>query len=74
LSHTHAPPTHRKPCAHALFAPHLHTPFEQLSAVSPQLTHATPPVPQAVVLGVAHDGPWQHPLAQLCAQPAQLPF
>jgi hypothetical protein len=61
--HTHAPPTHRWPAAHAALDPHAHAPFLHESAVlGSQATHAAPPVPHAPLEGVVHVLPLQQPL------------
>ncbi len=45
-SHTQVPALHRWPLAHAGPVPQPHTPAEHTLAVTPQLTHAPPSLPQ----------------------------
>jgi hypothetical protein len=52
--------------AHAVAPPQVQAPLaEQPSAVEPQVTHAAPAVPQAVVDGVVHVPPKQHPVGHV---------
>ena len=74
---THAPPTHWVPEGHGPpVEPHTHIPFTQLSAwLGLQLTHAAPPVPQAVApVVVTHTLPLQQPVGQLLALQTQAPM
>ncbi len=68
----HVPPVQVWPAPQAAAPPHVQVPVaEQPSAVLPQLTHAAPPVPQAV--GSAPDWqltPLQHPPLH-CPAPVQ---
>jgi hypothetical protein len=67
-SQTHLPPEQACPVPHTAPPPQLQVPLaEQPSAVEPQLTHAAPPVPQAVADGVVHVPEAQHPLAHVVA-------
>ena len=74
-SHTHLPPWHRSPVAHADPAPQLHTPAsEQLSDFSSQVSQLEPPCPQALAEGVTHcDWALQQPLGQLVGVHVQPP-
>ncbi len=74
--HSQTPPCPQlRPGAQAGPAPHWHVPLaEQLSAPTPQLTHAAPPVPHVNHAGALHVGPEQQPLAHVLAvHPLQMP-
>jgi hypothetical protein len=61
-SHTHVPPEHRWPAAHAGPVPHRHCPPVQALAVAPHAMQAAPPPPHCDVDGlVTHVEPLQHP-------------
>lgn len=67
-SHTHVPLEHAWPLPHAALPPQVQVPrAEQPSAVAPQAMHAAPAVPQAVVEGVVHVFPEQHPEGHVTA-------
>jgi hypothetical protein len=68
---THAMFRQTWPAPHAGPVPQLQAPdAEQLSAfVESHAEHALPPEPQAVIDGVSHVAPEQHPLAHVCVQP-----
>jgi hypothetical protein len=66
--HVQMPFEHTWPAPHAAAPPHEQAPVpEQPSALVPQSTHAAPAVPQAVVEGVVHVEPTQHPVGQFDA-------
>ncbi len=76
-SHTHLPPVHSCPVAHAVAPPQVQLPLaEQPSAVEPQLVHEAPAVPQAVEdVGSLQVLPEQHPVGQLVElQPLHAPL
>lgn len=75
-SHTHCPPLHRWPLAHAPpVAPHTHAPpAEQRSVfVASHAAHEVPPSPQVGKLGATHVFPMQQPLGQLAGVHAHTP-
>jgi hypothetical protein len=73
-SHTHAPPTHRWPAAHAAPAPQRQAPPAQRSAVTPHAAHACPELPHcAAVVALTHVPPLQQPFGQLAASHSQTP-
>lgn len=66
--HTHAPPTHCCPIAHAGPEPQRHSPPEHVLARSSHAKHASPAVPHAAIEGGAHVAPLQQPLGQVAAE------
>lgn len=73
-SQTHAPPTHRRPAAHATSVlPHTHAPEEQVSEAPVQAMHAAPPVPHADVALAVQTLPAQQPVGQVIWSHTQAP-
>jgi hypothetical protein len=74
-SQPHEPATQCWPAAHAGLAPQVQTPLAlQVSALTPHAMQAAPPVPQALVDGVLHTAPVQHPFGHPAAHEPQTPL
>jgi hypothetical protein len=75
--HVHVPPAHCSPVAHCPFVPHVHLPVaasQPSDTLGSQAWHVAPPSPHAVLLGVTHCNPWQHPLGHEAAVHEHLPW
>jgi len=73
-SQTHRPARQRWPVLHALSVPHRHSPFVQESAFDmSHAVQAAPAAPHEASEGGRHVLPEQQPVAQLAAQPPQVP-
>jgi hypothetical protein len=75
-SHAHDPLVHSWPLAHSPPLPQAHVPIDEqpFARVPSHFTHAFPPAPQFVNVGISHVVPLQQPPAQDVALHTQLPI